>query len=179
MEFADSNHLYALGYARADIDDMLEARKMWTGYLRGTNTREQAVAAIGKIENKPWYQYMYMPTVAQLKGPDQSTWIAQMDDDPFTAVNKVKIPMLFILGSNDPWIPIKQTEAKLSAVRAAHPKIGYIVIPDVNHLMMPPPVPERMEDASPAAVQTETPDSAAYFMVLSNWLTHVLGVFVE
>ncbi len=116
MEFADANHLCALGYTRADIDDMLEARKMWTGYLRGTNTRGQAVAAIGKIENKPWYQYMYMPTVAQLEGPDQSVWVTQMDDDPFTAVNKVKIPLLFILGSNDPWIPIKETEAKLSGV---------------------------------------------------------------
>jgi hypothetical protein len=179
MEFADSNHLYALGYARADIDDMLEARKMWTGYLRGTNTREQAVAAIGKIENKPWYPYMYMPTVAQLKGPDQSTWVTQMDDDPFKAVNKVTIPMLFILASNDPWIPIKETAAKLRAVCATHPRMSYIVIPGVNHLMMPAPVPEHMEDASPKAVQTETPDSAAYFMVLSNWLTHVLDVSVQ
>ena len=74
---------------------------------------------------------------------------------------------------------IKETAAKLRAVCAIHPRMSYIVIPDVNHLMMPAPVPEHMEDASPEAVQTETPDSAAYIMVLSNWLTHVLDVSVQ
>jgi uncharacterized protein len=176
MEFADANHLYALGYTRADIDSMLEARKMWTGYLRGTNSRAQAVAAIAKIENKPWYQYMYMPTSAELKGPDQSTWVTQMDDDPLSAVKKIAIPMLFILASNDPWIPVKQTEAALREVTATHPKMSYVVIPDVNHLMMRPPDPERMEDASPQALKVEVPDSAAYLMVLSSWLTRVLGL---
>ncbi len=176
MEWADSNHLYALGYSQADVAAMLLARNMWTGYLRGTNTREQAVSAIGAIEQKPWYRYMYMPTVAQLKGPDQSEWKTQMDDDPLAAVRGVKIPMLFVLASNDPWIAVRQTEAKLRDVCATHPNMSYVVIPDANHLMMRPPVPERMEDASPQAVRSEMPNSPVYFMVLASWLTRVLGL---
>lgn len=175
MAFADTNHLLALGYSKTEVEDMLEARKKWTGYLRGTNSRAEAVAAIAKIENEPWYQYMYMPTVAQLKGPAESTWRTQMDDNPMTAVQKVKIPMLFILGSSDPWIPVVQTVASLRTVAATHRNITYVVIPNVNHLMMLPPVPERMADAGPDAVKTEMPQSPAYFMVLGSWISRAAG----
>jgi uncharacterized protein len=175
MEFADANHLYALGYTKTDIADMLAARKMWTGYLRGTNTREQAVEAIAKIQGKPWYQYMYMPTVAQLKGPAESEWRTQMDDDPIVAVKAITIPMLFILGSSDPWIPVAETAASLRAVSAKHPNISYAVIPKANHLMMVPPQKELMADASPRAVMTEVPASPAYFMLLGSWLTRTLA----
>lgn len=174
MEFADANHLHVLGYSQAEIRDMLDARKMWTGYLRGTNSRADAVAAIGKIETKSWYQYMYMPTVSQLKGPSESSWRAQMDDDPIAAVNAVKIPMFFILGSSDPWIPVTQTVASLQKVAAAHRNITYAVVPNANHLMMSPPDPERMDDATPQAVNTEMPQSPAYFMMLGSWLTRTL-----
>lgn len=149
---------------------------MWAGYLRGTNTRADAVAAIAKIETQPWYQYMYMPTVAQLKGPAESTWRTQMDDNPLAEVEKVRIPMLFILGSADPWIPVAQTAAALHVVAATHRNISYSVIPNANHLMMTPPVPERMADATPQAVQTETPESPAYFMELASWLTRTVNL---
>jgi dipeptidyl aminopeptidase/acylaminoacyl peptidase len=175
MEFADANHLYALGYTKTDIDDMLAARKMWTGYLRGANTREQAVFAIAKIQGKPWYQYMYMPTVAQLKGPAESEWRTQMDDDPLVAVKTITVPTLFILGSSDPWIPVAETAASLRAVSAKHPNISYAVIPDANHLMMVPPQKELMADASPQAVLTEVPASPAYFMLLGSWLARTLA----
>lgn len=176
MEFADANHLRVLGYSDTDVRDMLEARAMWAGYLRGTNSRAQAVAAIAKIEKQPWYQYMYMPTVSQLKGPSESTWRTQMDDDPLTEVEKVRIPMLFILGSSDPWIPVAQTEAALRTVAASHNNITYSVVPDANHLMMRPPAQERMADASPEAVRNEVPQSSAYFIELASWLTRTVGI---
>lgn len=176
MEFADANRLDVLHYSQSDISDMLAARKMWTGYLRGTNTRAAAVAAIGKIENKPWYQYMYMPTVVQLKGPSESTWRTQMDDNPMAEVQRVTIPMLFILGSSDPWIPVGPTLDALHAVATSHHNISYTVVPNVNHLMMRPSVPELMADAGPEAVKSEVPDSPAYFMELANWLTRILDL---
>lgn len=175
MEFADANHLYVLGYTKMDVNDMLVARKMWTGYLRGTNTREQAVTAIAKIQGKPWYQYMYMPTVAQLEGPAKSEWRKKMDDDPLVAVETSTIPMLFIFGSSDPWIPVAQAAASLRAASAKHPNISYAVIPDANHLMMVPPQKELMADASSQAVMTEVPASPAYFMLLGSWLTRTLA----
>ncbi len=176
MEFADANRLHVLGYSQTQIDDMLEARKAWTGYLRGANSRADAVAAIGKIENQSWYQYMYMPTVAQLKGPSESTWRTQMDDDPIAAIEEVKIPMLFILGSSDPWIPVAQTAASLKTIATIHPNISYAIIPNANHLMMVPPVPERMADAGPDAVKTEMPQSPAYFMMLGSWVTRITDI---
>lgn len=176
MEFADANHLHALGYSNADVRNMLEARAAWTGYLRGTRSRAEAVAAIAKIQSQPWYQYMYMPTVAQLKGPNESTWRTQMDDNPMRAVERVRTPILFILGSEDPWIPVAQTAASLRTVAQTHPNIAFAVVPNANHLMMTPPVPERMTDATKQAVAKETPEAPAYFMILGSWLSRVAGV---
>ncbi len=176
MEFADTNRLDVLGYSSADVNDMLAARKAWTGYLRGANSRADAVAAIAKIEKRPWYQYMYMPTVAQLKGPSQSVWRTQMDDDPMAVVSRVKIPMLFILGSSDPWIPVAKTAAALKTLAATHANIRYAVVPNANHLMMIPPVPERMADAGPDAVNSEVPQSATYFMMLGSWITRATAI---
>ena len=96
---------------------------------------------------------MYVPTVAQLKGPAESTWRTQMDDNPMAEVQRVTIPMLFILGSSDPWIPAGPTLDALHAVATSHHNISYTVMPNVNHLMMRPPVPELMADAAPEAVK--------------------------
>jgi dienelactone hydrolase len=49
MQFAMSNLLTVRGYAPADVREMVETRKAWTGYLRGTNSREVAVMLCAKL----------------------------------------------------------------------------------------------------------------------------------
>lgn len=174
MEFAMSNRLEVLGYGASDIADMMNARRKIDGYFSGANSRDEAVAAIEKIENRPWFDQMYLPKAASLPAdPAKSTWRQQMDIDFFANVERVTIPILFVLGSSDPWIPVAETVTRLHQVAATHPLLQYAVIPAANHLMMTPPVPERMSDADPKEVALEKPDSAAYFLVLGSWLTRV------
>jgi pimeloyl-ACP methyl ester carboxylesterase len=176
MQFAMSNRLQVLGYGAADVDAMLYARRMRAGYLRGTNSYAEAVAAIAKIEQRPWFDLMYPPTAQSLpKNPADSSWKTQMDDDPIVAVERVKIPILFILGAEDPWIPVATTVAHLREVARTHPLLQYVVVPNANHLMMLPPVPERMEDADPKMIASDVPTSPAYFMLLGAWLQRTLG----
>jgi len=74
MQFAMSNRLQVLGYGAADVDAMLYARRMRAGYLRGTNSYAEAVAAIAKIEQRPWFDLMYLPTAQSLpKNPADSS----------------------------------------------------------------------------------------------------------
>jgi hypothetical protein len=87
----------------------------------------------------------------------------------------VKIPILFILGAEDPWIPVADTVTHLREVGQTHPLLRYVVVPNADHLMMLPPVPERMDDADPKMVASEAPNSAAYFMLLSAWLQRALA----
>jgi uncharacterized protein len=176
MQFAMSNRLHVLGYSDADVSAMLYARNMQAGYLRGTNSYARAVAALEKIEQRPWFDEMYLPTAQSLpKNPAASSWRSQMDDDPLVAVKRVKIPILFILGAEDPWIPVATTVTHLHDVAQTHPLLHYVVVPNANHRMMLPSVPERMDDADPKIVASEAPNSAAYFMLLSAWLQRTLA----
>lgn len=175
MEFAMSNRLHALGYTRADIEAMLDARKKLDGYFNGRNSRAVAAAALEKIEARPWFGLMYLPKGESLRtNPADSPWRGEMDIDTFAAVARVRIPILFMLGSADPWIPVAASVARLRVVAQTHPLLHYVVVPDANHLMMMPPVPETMNDADPKQVAHEMPQSTAYFMILASWLGRVV-----
>jgi pimeloyl-ACP methyl ester carboxylesterase len=175
MGFAMTNRLRALGYGSADVASMLHARKLWRGYLLGTNSRDDAVAALAAIENEPWFRLMYLPSPETLThDPATSSWRVQMDDDPLRFVKQVRIPTLFLLGASDPWIPVATTVDRLRVVARDHPSISYAVVPDANHLMMFPPAHEKMDDAQPAQVAHEAPQVPAYFLMLGAWLEHTL-----
>jgi uncharacterized protein len=171
MEFAMSNQLSTLGYTQADIDAMLKARYKLDGYFNGRNSRADAVAALRTIQDKPWFKLMYLPRADAVPvSPEDSVWRKQMDLDSFSAVLRVKVPMLFILGDADPWIPVSRTVALLAAASAKNALLSYAVVPNANHLMMAPPAHEQMTDASPAALAVEQPENAAYFMIMAGWL---------
>lgn len=176
MEFAMSNRLNVLGYTQTDVSEMLDARRMVNGYFTGTNSRAEAVAALTKIEGRPWFDLMYLPKASSLPAnPANSTWPERMDVNFFTAVEQVRIPMLFVLGGEDPWIPVSATVARLHAIAATHPHLEYAVVPNANHLMMTPPAHEQMNDADPRQVAIEKPDVAAYFTLLGSWLSRVVS----
>jgi uncharacterized protein len=171
MEFAMSNQLAVLGYGKSDIDAMLKARYALDGYYNRRNSRAEAVAALQRIQDKPWFRLMYLPRADSVAAnPNDSVWREQMDLDSLTAVLQVKAPMLFILGDADPWIPVARTVDLLQAAARKNPLVHYVVVPNANHVMMPPPAHEQMSDAAPAAVAVERPQSVAYFMILAAWL---------
>ena len=177
MEFAMSNQLQVLGYSQSDVSDMLAARKALDGYFNGANSRSAAVAAIAKIEKRPWFDLMYLPaSQAVPQSPTGDAWPGQMDKDPIAAVAQVKAPTLFILGGEDPWIPVALTVEHLRALAQSNPRVAYVVVPNANHLMMTPPSrkSETMSDANPKAVSVNAPESPTYFMLLAAWLQRQL-----
>lgn len=175
MEFAMSNRLHVLGYGQPDIDAMLDARHRLDSYFTGRNSRDAAVAALERIAGRPWYSQMYLPTPGKVAAdPAKSTWRGEMDIDSFGAVAAVKIPILYVLGGEDPWIPVAPTVVRLRTLAPAHPHLAFAVVPRANHLMIET-AHETMDDASPAQVATEVPQSPAYFMLLASWLERTLS----
>ncbi|HEY6487172.1 MAG TPA: alpha/beta fold hydrolase [Candidatus Cybelea sp.] len=169
MEFAMSNRLTVLGYPKSDVDAMLAARKAWTGYLAGTQPRSAAVAALAAIQNKPWFDLMYLPSTASLTtDPVTSSWRKEMNEDMTASVAAVRVPALFIYGGADPWIPVAPTIDAVARLAKTQRNIRYAVIAKASHEMMYVPN-ERME-LSPAAA----PQAPAYFMLLASWLRGVL-----
>lgn len=166
MQFATSNLLALRGYSQLDVQEMLETRKAWIGYLRGTNSREAAADALGKAQFKPWFDLTYMPKVPDLR--NDPAMRRKMDDDPVAAVLKAKVPLLFLYGGSDPWVPVAQSMQRLKALGGERDNIETAIIADANHELMFPEK-ETME-VSAETSRNDAPQSPAYFILLGSWL---------
>jgi len=169
MEFATTNLLSVRGYSQESVKQMLETRKAWIDYLKGKATRETAVNALQKIETQPWFELAFMPTASQLTSdPEHNSWRKEMDEDPIAAVRKVEIPLLFVYGGSDPWIPVAQSVQQLRSLTTQQHNIQYAVVPNANHEMM------YLEHDTMAfgekTMNERAPQAPEYFMVMSSWL---------
>jgi dipeptidyl aminopeptidase/acylaminoacyl peptidase len=169
MQFATTNLLTVRGYSRKDVEQMLETRKMWTGYLKGVNSRTEAVNALQKAEAQPWFELAFMPRASQLTtDPARNSWRREMDHDPVATVRRLKVPLLFIYGGSDPWVPVQQSVKQLRLLANQRPNIQYVVVPNANHEMMF--VEHQTMAFDEKATKGIAPQAPEYFMVLASWL---------
>lgn len=169
MQYATSNLLTVRGYSREDVLEMLETRKAWTGYLRGTNSRAIAVDALSKAQSKPWFDLTYMPNASNLT--NNPALRRKMDDDPVAAVLKANAPLLFLYGGADPWVPVAQSVERLKPLSGQRHNIESWIIADANHEMMFPATETMQQDAKTDL--NDAPQAPAYFMVLGSWLSRL------
>jgi len=167
MQFATSNLLTVHAFSQEDVREMLETRRIWTGYLRGTNSRASAVDALTKAQSKPWFDLTYMPKVSQLS--DDPALRRKMDDDPVAAVLKAKVPLLFLYGGSDPWVPVAQSMHRLKALSGQLPNAESGVIANANHELMFPLKETMQVDAE--TNRNDAPQSSTYFILLGSWLS--------
>jgi hypothetical protein len=171
MEFATSNLLALRGYSQSEVEQMLATRKAWTGYLHGKNSRDVAVNALREAERKPWFNLVYLPRAAELTtDPEQDAVRRKFDDDPIAAVRKTKVPLLFIYGDSDPWVPVAQSIERIQSLTREQYNIDYAVVARANHEMMFP-VNETMQ-IDQNTIRSDEPQAPAYFMLLESWLCH-------
>ncbi len=173
MEFATANLLTVRGYS-GDVERMLDARRAWVGYLRGTVPRAAAVDALRQLETQPWFDLSFLPRASNLTtDPEHSASRKEMDYDPIPAIRSVKVPMLFIYGGADPWVPVAQSMTQLEKISKQQYNIRCAVIAEANHEMMFQ-ARETMEFGA-KAVSEYAPQAPAYFMALASWLSRQVG----
>jgi len=167
MQFATSNSLTVRGFSQEDVREMLATRRAWIGYLRGTNPRSAAIDALTKAQSKPWFDLTYMPKVSELTNDPAIR--RKMDDDPVAAVLKAKVPLLFLYGGSDPWVPVAQSMQRLKVLSGQLHNVESEVIANANHELMFP-VKETMQvDAE--TNRNDAPQSPTYFILLGSWLS--------
>jgi uncharacterized protein len=169
MEFATMNLLTVRGYSRKDVEQMLKTRKAWTGYLTGATPRTAAVEALRKAEGRPWFSLAFIPKASQLTtNPAHNSWRKEMDYDPIAAVRQLKVPVLFIYGGSDPWVPVEQSVKERRVLADKQPNIRYVVVPNANHEMMF--VEHDTMAFDEKTMKTNAPQAPEYFMVVASWL---------
>jgi dipeptidyl aminopeptidase/acylaminoacyl peptidase len=170
MEFATTNLLTVRGYSQEDVKWMLETRKAWIDFLRGTGSRTAAVDALQNAERQPWFQLAFMPTASKLTtDPEHNSFRKEMDEDPVAAARKVKIPLLFIYGGSDPWIPVAQSVEQLRTLMKEQNNIQYVVVPNANHEMMY--VQHETMAFDDKTMNENAPQAPEYFMLIAFWLS--------
>jgi pimeloyl-ACP methyl ester carboxylesterase len=169
MEFATTNLLIVRGYSRKTVEQMLETRKAWTGYLSGVTPRTEAVDALGKAEAQPWFNLAFMPKASQLTtDPAHNSFRREMDYDPVATLRRLNIPLLFIYGSSDPWVPVEQSVKQLRVLARQQSNIRYVVVPNANHEMMF--VEHDTMEFDEKTMKTNAPQAPEYFMLMASWL---------
>ena len=174
MQFAMTNLMTIRGFSENDIQEMLDTRKEWAGYVRGENSRAIAVAALQNAETKPWFGLVYLPKPSQLPSEEQvSHRNDDKDYDPVATTSKARLPLLFLYGSDDPWVPVAKSVERLQSFSHVARNIEYAVVADANHEMMIP-LNDAME-INQNTIQKNAPQAASYFMLLGSWLSrHVV-----
>jgi pimeloyl-ACP methyl ester carboxylesterase len=169
MQFATRNLLTVRGYSQSDVQEMLAARNAWIEYLHRKTSRNDAVEALRKAETKPWFDIAYLPRASQLTNdPEHDPNRRRLDDDPITAVQHTKVPVLFLYADSDPWVPVGESVKRLRSLAAALPNIQYAVVDNANHEMMFPGNETMQVDAE--ATRKEAPQAPTYFMLLASWI---------
>src|SRR5215472_2294392 len=169
MQFATRNLLTIRGYSQSDVQDMMAARKAWTGYLHRQNSRDEAVEALRKAEAKPWFDIAYLPKASQLTNdPEHDTSRKDLDDDPIAAVHQAKVSVLFLYADSDPWVPVGESVKRLRSLATEMPNIQYAVVENANHEMMFPGHETMQVDEE--ATRKEAPQAPAYFMLVASWI---------
>ena len=169
MEFATTNLLTVRGYSRKDVEQMLETRKAWFGYLNGATPRAAAVEALRRAEAQPWFNLAFMPKASQLTtDPAHNSGRKELGYDPIAVVRRVKVPLLFIYGGSDPWVPVEPSVKQLRVLANQQPNIRYVVVPKANHEMM-----FVEHDTMAFGEKTmNAPEAPEYFMLMASWLCH-------
>jgi uncharacterized protein len=172
MEFATTNLLTVRGYSRKDVEQMLETRKAWFGYLNGATPRSAAVEALRRAEAQPWFNLAFMPKVSQVTtDPAHNSGRKELDYDPVPVVRRVKVPLLFIYGGSDPWVPVELSVKQLRVLANQQPNIRYVVVPKANHEMM-----FVEHDTMAFGEKTmNAPEAPEYFMLMASWLCQQTG----
>lgn len=165
MEVLAYNTVLIEGYGEEAAERAKNARRIRDSYYRGDIGFDAARTAIADIQDEPWFEHVYLPTAEQLpEDTSESTWILEMDYDPTAAFADLDAPLLFILGGEDPVIPVARTMDILEDIPESENR-KVVVLPGTDHLM-------RVREPEPAADVEAKPvsDSGTYFLLMGHWL---------
>ena len=167
MRFAVANVLKIRGHPQSDIDLAVAARKAVDDFERGKLDRKTAQARVDAAAAQPWFDEIYMGKT--FHDPAESGWAKEIRNDPMDAVAKIRIPVLIVYGSRDPWVPVSVSMDILQSKADQLPNVTTAVVASANHEMN-----LHMSDAAevdPQQLSGHAPDSPEYFGLLASWLT--------
>lgn len=141
-------------------------------YMRGEIEYEQARNLLREAEEQPWFEDTGMVSADELpEDISQIGWLNEMDYDPTGAWERIKAPILLLLGGKDWLISVEKTLEVIDALEPAGERDVH-VIESADHGMR---IREETrvlsdEEAAELGERDLIADSEVYFMLMGNWL---------
>jgi uncharacterized protein len=167
MEFMAYNYVLTTHGEAAAERALATRRVVMRDFFRGDASYEEARAALEEVADEPWLRWAWLPDAENLpEDPAASTWIDEMDFDPTEAFHATDAPLLFLLGGEDPDIPVAET---LAIIERGEPRenLEVVVLPGADHILRVIEEPVIGEEANLARPVS---DSVEYFTLLGRWL---------
>ena len=162
MDYAATYALEHSGQPPGVVRRALQVRAALNEYYRGRARREEVEAAVRSIRREPWFEQVFLPAAGDLpEDPTGSKWSLEMDYDPISVMERVRVPMAFFFGESDRWVPVDESIARIKGATQANPSVMIRRVQGTDHLMA-----------------TGTPDSGGpvsrvYVNALLEWLRGV------
>jgi pimeloyl-ACP methyl ester carboxylesterase len=120
------------------------------------------------------FDLSFLPRASNLTtDPEHSSARKEMAYQPISALRNVKVPLLFIYGGADPWVPVEQSMKQLESLSKQQKNIRCAVINNASHEMM---LLARETMAFDAKTMSENaPQAPGYFMLMASWLSRQVG----
>ena len=170
MKYSVRNLLITHGYESAAQAAALEARAAHDAFTLGKLSRADTLQALAKVKGEPWASLTFLPAPEDLtRDPANSRWHKEMLFDPLLQARAAHLPVLFMYGGADPWVPVRESIERLQTLLPDHPRFQYFVIDGANHTMTRVSKEDMAFDA--VSLKAAAPDAPEYFTVLADWLS--------
>lgn len=124
------------GYSKQSIDSALHYSGLFFKYIQSNNTRDWDALKTyaSKIKDKKWIDNLDIP---QSQTGDDILWWRKNKYDPKEALNKIKCPVLSILGEKDVLVPPTENKIKMETyLKNASVNYEVVTIKNCGHDMI-------------------------------------------
>jgi pimeloyl-ACP methyl ester carboxylesterase len=136
-----------LGFDERAITDALAYLRLADQYVRTQSDEDWRRFALARdeVRGKPWYPHLdRFPQILPREAPVWRGLRADLDNDPATALGRVHVPVLLILGEQDRLTPARETEIRVRRALESSGDASLTVrlLRGADHALMVKPTPQ-------------------------------------
>lgn len=139
--YSRSMELSEQGFGLEEVAEVIRVRRLLWTYYQTERGREALERAWAEARTRPWFPRMKWPdtppTVAELSDEQKRFYRVHCAYEPAPVVERIQVPVLYLLGGKDRHIPVAESQAALTAAfaRSGNADVTIRLFPNAGHGM--------------------------------------------
>jgi hypothetical protein len=167
--FAVGNRLRGRGFSEAEVAEAQTALRRLDDFVRRGNDPTGTEAMLKQLQPKPWFRPATLPSTLPTE-KERQTWVRwrNLDLDPSSYWERVRVPVLLIYGERDAVVPVSRSVERITAAlgRAGNSRALVKVFPDADHELV---VGSNAKGEGSNEAEPQPRDAPGYFEILRSW----------